>query len=457
MDISHSLAEYAYKLRYEDLSPNAIRETKRRLIDSLGCGLNTFYNDSVKTIRDTVYHTDGPGSSTLLGSAYKAPPDHAAFSNGYAIRYLDWNDTYLSKEPAHPSDNIAGALAVADMLHKSGKDLILSIVIGYEIQCRLCDASSLRARGWDHVNYLLAGNALAASKLLESSVEQSAQAVNIALNNLSTRQNRVGELSNWKAAAASNAVRNSVFSAIIAKKGFTGPSETFEGKYGFQKEVSGKFSINTGDFGGKRTPFMIEKTYIKKHDGEIHSQTAIDAALKLRGKIDSIDDIDSMTIETQEAGFSIIGDRKREPEKWDPQTKETADHSIAYITTVALMDGDVTEDQFVRKRFRDNKTLRFLKKVKVKENKEFTMAYPYKGIPNKVILKLKDGRTLSEEEYFQRGHPNNPMSDREVEEKFRHLAGKNLGAEKTETVLKFLWGIDKESDISQLFDIVKIL
>jgi 2-methylcitrate dehydratase len=456
-EIARKLAEYSNGLDYSDISDSAIHETKRRFIDTLACGINTFRVDSVRSVRkiSSWQPKTGP-TSTLIGTNIRCPPDYAAFSNGYAMRYLDWNDTYLSKEPAHPSDNIAGILSIAEAFGKNGKDIILSTLIGYEIQCRLCDAASLRSRGWDHVNYLLIGNALAASKLMGLSTEKSTQSVNIALNNLSTRQNRVGELSNWKAAAASNTVRNAVFSAMLAGVGFTGPSEMVEGKWGFQNQVSGKFSIDTSIFGKNGSEFMLEKSYIKKNDGEIHSQSAIDIALELRKEIRSINDIESMRIDTQEAGFTIIGDRDKEPQKWNPMTKETADHSIAYIATVALMDGEVTEKQFARDRFRDKRTLEFLKKVKVVEDSEFTDAYPYRGIANRITIKLKNGKTISKEEYFQRGHPKNPMSDEEIENKFIHLASHNLGEKRTRKVLDFLWKIDEVKNLRDLFKMLVV-
>src|SRR6185436_3078068 len=100
------------------------------------------------------------------GTDHSAPPDWAAFANGCLVRYLDYNDTYLSKEPAHPSDNIPAALAVAEATGASGHELIVAIALAYEVQCRFCDAASLRARGWDHVTYGAFSTALAAAHLL---------------------------------------------------------------------------------------------------------------------------------------------------------------------------------------------------------------------------------------------------------------------------------------------------
>jgi 2-methylcitrate dehydratase len=455
-DLAYKLAKYSYNLKFQDLSYKTIHEAKRRIIDSLGCGINVFEEKSVNAIRKICKNIKSFYSSTLIGTKIKTSPEWAAFCNGYAIRYLDWNDTYLSKEPAHPSDNIAGTFAICEAEDCGGKDLILSTVLAYEIQCRLCDAASLRAKGWDHVNYILVSSSLAASKLMGLSVKEMRQAVNIALNNLSTRQNRVGELSNWKAAAAANAVRNGIFAAMLAKEGFTGPDEIFEGKYGFQNQVSGNFELDLSLFGKKGKSFMIEETYIKKYNAEYHAQSAVDAALKLRQNIKNIKDIESVIIETHEAGFTIIGNKEKEPQKWNPKTKETADHSLPYITTIALIDGEVTEKQYKKEKFRDRKILEFLKSVEVVENPKFTEAYPKNGIINKVIVKMRDGRIFSEQVNFPKGHPKNPMSDEEVEDKFIHLTSRYFEEKQIKDILKFLWNIENTKSIKELFPLIFI-
>ncbi len=455
-ELADKLAEYAINLKFSDLSEKTIHETKRRLIDTLGCGIAVFKEPSVAMTRDVAKYVSSKGRSTLLGTRIKSSPDHATFNNAYSTRYLDWMDTYLSKEPAHPSDNIASILAVAEAEESTGKDVILATVLAYEIQCRLCDAASLRARGWDHVNYLLVSSALSASKLMGLDAEKMAQAVKIALNDLSTRQNRVGELSNWKAAACANATRNGVFASMLASRGFTGPFQIFEGRWGFQNQLSGPFDLDLESFGRKGGDFMLDATYIKKHDAEYHSQSAVDAALELRKNIKSIGDVESVLVETHEAGFTIIGHREKEPEKWDPKTRETADHSMPYIVAIALMDGEVTEKQYEVKRFRDKKTLAFLDRITVVEKPEFTKAYAKDGIINKITIKLKDGRAVSKQVGFPRGHPKNPMSDKEVEDKFGYLAGSVLKKNQVGGALKFLWKFEKAKDMNELFKLFVI-
>src|SRR5207244_3777550 len=270
------------------------------------------------------------------------------------VRYFDHNDTYLSKEPAHPSDNIGPCFSVAESERGTGKDLLLSIILAYEIQCRLCDAADIRHRGWDHVCYGLPSTALAASKLMELDNKKMTQAMNLALNShITMRQVRAGELSMWKGCSFANAARNGVFSALLAREGMTGPSPIFEGEMGFFNQVSGPFEMNIDDFGGKNGSFKIAETYLKFFPAEIHSQTSIWAALEVRKEIEKPEDIVSVEIASHEAGYTILG---KDAEKWNPLTKETADHSLPYIVGVALLEGKIDNSTYSEKKLRRNST-----------------------------------------------------------------------------------------------------
>src|SRR6476620_7579963 len=170
--LAHQGAEFATSVTYEDASPAVVHEVKRRVIDSLGCALGAWREEPCVIARTVASEFSAKNGATIIGTNHQAPPDWAAFATGCAIRYFDYNDTYLSKEPAHPSDNIAAALAVAESVGASGRDFMTAIALAYEVQCRLCDAASIRARGWDHVTYGAFSSALAAGKLMGLSVEQ---------------------------------------------------------------------------------------------------------------------------------------------------------------------------------------------------------------------------------------------------------------------------------------------
>src|SRR5207237_7486099 len=183
-----------------------------------------------------------PGASLLGGGRSSA--EWTTFVNGLLIRYLDYNDTYLSLEPAHPSDNLAAVLAVGEAAGAGGRDLITAAVLAYEIQCRLCDAASLRRQGVDHVTYGALSSAAAACKLMGLDAIRTTHALGIAgVCNVALRQTRSGELSMWKGCAFANAARNGVFAALLAAEGLTGPAPIFEGDLGFMKLVSGPFTL----------------------------------------------------------------------------------------------------------------------------------------------------------------------------------------------------------------------
>ncbi len=449
MNLAEELSDYAYRLEYRDLGRRTVAESKKRVVDALGCAIGAFDEAPVRIARKVASGASPGGASTMLGTEAKTSPDIATFVNGLMIRYFDFNDTYLSKEPAHPSDNLGATLSVAESVGASGKELVLATALGYEVQCRLCDSADIRHRGWDHVCYGLVSCALAAGKLMGLDARRMAEAVNIALNaHIAMRQVRAGELSMWKGASFSNAARNAVFSAMLAKEGMTGPSPIFEGEMGFFRQVSGPFEMDPGTFGGRKGVFKINETYIKYYPAEYHSQTAVSAALEVRKRAGDPGEIESVQIASHEAGYSILG---KDPEKWRPATKETADHSLPYIVGMALLEGKIDNSTYSQKKISDKATLEFLKKITVSEDKRLTSLYPKEGMGNRVTLRMKSGKKLTEEVLVPRGHPRNPMSDEEVEAKFRGLARGHLGRGASDRLLEKLWALERVRDVGELF------
>ena len=453
MNLAEQLADYVNSINYQDVPENVVHETKKRIVDSLGCAIGAFNADPVKISRKVAETARDSQGSTLFGTRKKTIPDLASFVNGIMVRYFDYNDTYLSKEPAHPSDNIGPCFSVAESERATGKDLLLSVILAYEIQCRLCDAADIRHRGWDHVCYGLPSTALAASKLMELDSEKMTQAVNLTLNShITMRQVRAGELSMWKGCSFANAARNGVFSALLAREGMTGPSPIFEGEMGFFKQVSGPFEMNIDDFGGKNGSFKIAETYLKFFPAEIHSQTSIWAALEARKEIEKPEDIVSVEIASHEAGYTILG---KDPEKWNPLTKETADHSLPYIVAIALLEGKIDNSTYSEKKYRDPKILDFLKKVTVVEDKTLSSMYP-EAVANRVTVKLSSGKIVSKQVDYHKGHPKNPMSDQDVEEKFLRLTRKILDKNHARRILDAAWTLEKAKDVSKVVSIMTL-
>lgn len=450
--LARRLAGYAHRLSFADLPEPVVREVERRVIDSIATAVGAMPSAAYAVARKCALRVNGTPNATLFGGGTTSP-EWAAFVNGLLIRYLDYNDTYLSLEPAHPSDNLAAVLAVGDALKSPGEDLITAAALAYEVQCRLCDAASLRKHGVDHVTYGAISSCLAACKLMKLDVAKTTHAVGIAgVCNVALRQTRSGELSEWKGCAFANAARNGVFAATLAAEGLTGPAPIFEGDLGFEKLVARqKIDLPTlgGEAGSK--DFMITKTYIKYWPAEYHSQSAIDAALQLRRELGGdVSKVVKIDIHTFEASYNIIG---KYAEAWAPKTRETADHSLPYCTAAALYDGDVTLATFDEKRFTDPALVAFTAKVKVHLDDALTTRYP-RGIPNRITLTLTDGRQLVKEVEFPRGHAMNPMTDDEVEAKLRRLCTPRYSEDQVGKILKACWALPALRDPARLIDLV---
>ena len=444
--LARTLAERAGRVTFDQLGAKTVHEVKRRVLDSLGCALGAWTSRPARVTRKVAQAVSQPGGASLLGSRHRTTADLAAFSNGALVRYLDFNDTYLSKEPAHPSDNIPPALAVGQAVRANGRDIITAITLGYELQCRCCDAASLRAHGWDHVVYGALSTALLASRLYGLSAEQTEHALGLAgVCNFATRQTRTGQLSDWKACAFSNAARNGVFAAALAREGMTGPHEIFEGPKGLFKMVTGPFEPRWAE---GPDDWMILKTYIKFWPAEYHSQSAIDAALQLRRELGDWRQIESIRIDSFEAAVSIIGS---EPEKWRPTSRETADHSMGYCVAAALIDGELTRESFSEQRIRDPEVLELLDKIRIVETAECNAGYP-DGIPNKLVVRLRDGREVVRGVKYPRGHAGNPMTDAEVVAKFERQAAGVVSERTAQRLVDLALKLDQLEDVTPLLE-----
>ncbi|HEX4667137.1 MAG TPA: MmgE/PrpD family protein [Chthoniobacterales bacterium] len=458
--LAHRLAEYVCSLQFEDLGKNVVHEVKRRVIDSFGCALGAWHEEPCAIARKVASDFSANNGATVIGTDHQAPPDWAAFATGCCIRYFDYNDTYLSKEPAHPSDNIAAVLAVGESVGASGKAMILATAIAYEVQCRFCDAASIRSRGWDHPTYGAFSTALACAKLMQLDPERTRHAINIAgVHCAAFRQARVGELSHWKGVAFANAARLGVYAALLARAGMTGPAPIFEGAMGFEKELGvslGKvgevFDKSQEAVPGEGPASMILKTSIKYWPAEYHSQSAIEAALFLRQQIGDPSQIRSVRIESHDASVDIIGS---EPEKWKPETRETADHSLPYITAIALLDGEVTEKQFQPERFTDPKIWKFLEEVTVQRDDELSALYA-KAVANIVHVTLHDDRTFTKRVDYPLGNALNPVSDEQLEGKFNSLVVPELGEAGARKLLDVAWKLEEAPDPSELMELARM-
>lgn len=446
MLLAERLADYALGLTYDDLPEEVVHVARQRVVDTLGCALGAIDSEPVRSIRSYIA-TLPPGPSSVLFDRLKVSPDAAAFLNATMVRFLDFNDGYFSREPGHSSDNIPACLAVAQAENLSGKDLILAIVIAYEVQMRLQDAASLFRRGWDHVNFVTVSTTLAVGRLLGLSRTQLVHALGMALNgHIAMRQVRSGELSGWKGASAANASRNAVFCAYLARHGMTGPGRIFEGEMGFFNQVSGPFDLDIDGFGNRENgDFHILRIFTKLYPTNGEMQTAVMAAVALREALPNLGNIARIEIDTTDVGFKFLA---KDRAKWRPTTRETADHSLPYTVARALLDGTITQRTYDDADFADPRVIEIIDKISVREDPVLAAQMP--SLANRVTITTRDGRVLSKE-IGTKEYPRGLIADAEIERKFREVANARFSDAQIGEVLEICGTLQHQETCEPLF------
>jgi 2-methylcitrate dehydratase len=447
LPLAEKLAGYADRLRYDDIDAATIERVKSHLIDALGCGIAAFDEPPVRICREVALAPAG-GVSVVIGTDRRTTPDLASFANGAAFRYYDLNDVYVGKFAGHPSDHIAACLAVAEAERASAAELITAIVLAYEINCRLMDVLDTAARDWDPPVLSLPAVALAAGKLMKLSREQMVEAVNLAINDhIPMGQTRTQTNSDWKGLADAEAARNAVFATLLARRGLTGPAPIFEGRKGFFQLVSGPADVDVDAFGGHGAQFRINQCGMKPYQAVIYAQTAIDAGIAVAREVGDLDRISGIEIATTRRGYEQTG---RDLEKWTPDTRDTADHSLPYITARAMFDGDISNDSYAQDKISDPRIRAFMRKITVNEDPALTARTGPSTVPTRLTAILADGSRIVREVDDVPGFVGRPMGRADIERKFRSNIGKRWPRERTDAVLAALWALDHTDDLSAL-------
>ncbi|MYC32210.1 MAG: MmgE/PrpD family protein [Chloroflexi bacterium] len=439
------LSSYACNLSYEDLPPEVIHQVKRTVADTLGCAVGGYLSEPAKVARKLAGDITSGTPSRILGTNDYSSLDMAGFANGVMVRYLDCNDSYFSPGGGHPSDMIPAALAVADSVEADGKTLITAIALAYEAFCRIAD--QVPDNQWDQGVLSVIGAACAAGKVLGLDEEQMGHAISLAVvPNVPLRVTRMGELSMWKGCAAAAATRSGIFAAQLAAEGMTGPFEPFEGRKGLWEQAIG-YPVEIEALGGEDSPFRILNSIFKFYPSQIHTQAPIDLAIQLHDKVQP-DDIASIKIQSYN---SAVSSASTEPEKWDPKTRETADHSIPFLTAVGLRDGAVTPATFAPDRISDAGLRTIINKMRIDENPEFTERYPEQYNCRIEVIK-SNGQTEVASTSYPKGHGKNPLSDAEVDAKFRRLACPTVTEQQCEQALELIWSLENLPNLRGIFD-----
>ncbi len=416
------LAKFVVEASFDDLSAEVKKELKIRLLDSLGCAIGALHAEPIRMLRRQIQDFGGSRQCTLIGGG-KTAPDRAAFYNGALVRYLDFMDSYLAPgETCHPSDNIGAVLAASEYAGGSGRDFLTALAVSYQVQCRLSDVAPVRKRGFDHTTQGAYSVAAGVAKALGLEREKTAHAIAIsgtAYNAL--RVTRTGSLSHWKGLAFPNTAFGATHASFLAMRGITGPSEVFEGKKGFMETIAGPFEIDWRHEDLER----VRRTIIKKYDAEIHCQSVLEGVLELKAEERlSADHITSIGIDIFDVAFNIIGGGE-EGAKTDVRTKEEADHSLPYMTAVALLDGEVGPKQYLPARITKEDVQTLLSKVTVRPDAEFSGLFPG-ALPCRITVRTREGRVLVKEKRDYEGFFTRPVSWERAIEKFGSLCPPSL-------------------------------
>jgi 2-methylcitrate dehydratase len=412
------LAEFVTRASYEELSEEARRDLKVRVLDSLGCALGALEGEPVRMIREQTAEFGGKPLVTLTGGGRTAP-DRAALYNGALVRYLDYNDSFLAGgETCHPSDNLGAVLAASEYAGRSGRDLLAALAVAYQVQCRLSEVAPVRHKGFDHTTQGSYAAAAGVSKALSLDQEKVANAIAISgTANNALRVTRTGSLSHWKGLAYPNTAFGATHAAFLAMRGITGPPEVFEGNKGFMEAIAGSFEIDWE----REDLELVRRTIVKKYNAEIHSQSALEGILELRGEHDfSAEEIERIELDTFDVAFNIIGGGE-EGSKYVVRSKEEADHSLPYMLAVSLLDGEVGPAQYAPERIRREDVQGLLRRVVVRPEEELSRRFP-EEMPCRIRISLKDGQTLEVEKRDYEGFFTRPMSWERALEKFESLA-----------------------------------
>lgn len=441
--ISRQIAQFALNLKYEDLPEAVVHEVKRYLYDSIGCAYGGYHTKDVNILRDIYKKMGGAGEATVIGFGDKIPAVNAALVNSLMVRALDFNDIYWKEDPSHPSDIIPAALAVGELIGADMKEVIVAIVLAYEFEQRMClfAKPGVRERKWHHATLTQFVSPIVAGRLLGLNEDQMVNAIGISgCHNHTIGCPTAGVLTMMKNTVDPMAVQSGVFAALMAKRGYSGTEAVFEGKEGFMDVFGPDWDLDAL-VGGLGDSFKILECSMKAFPTEALTHTHITATLKTVIENDiKPEDIDEVIVTSIARACDILFD----PHKYEPKSRETADHSLPYCIARAILDRKITTQTFDDAKINDPKLKDIIFKIKGEASEEFEKMFPAKQ-PSRVTIKTMDGQTYSSYLEFPKGDPREPMSIDDLEAKFNALAAPLLNAKSAMEIKEMVFACEKYS------------
>lgn len=447
--------QLAWKLALQALDPASIsKEVKdmviNRLIDNAAVAAAALNRPSVVHAREQALGhpaLKGKGKGALvfgLKNKYSVSAEWAAWANGTAVRELDFHDTFLAADYAHPADNIPPILAVAQHTKQNGRKLLEAIVSAYETHISLAKGICLHKHKIDHIAHLCPSQAAGIGKLLGMKTEALYQALQQAVHlSFTTRQSRKGNISSWKAYAPAFSGKTAIEAVDRALRGETSPSPIYEGEDSVIAWMlagpSAIYEVPLVDPGEEKQGIL--ESYTKAHSAEYQAQAFIDLAFKLREKIKDPLKIKEIVIYTSHHTHYVIGTGSGDLQKKDPRaSRETLDHSLMYIFAVALEDGKWHhEKSYLKKRATRPETIRLWHKIRTEEEETWTKDYAKaKAFGGRVEIFMEDGSLIRAEKKLADAHPlgEKPWARADYIKKFHILTEGIIAPKEKERFLK---------------------
>ena len=446
--VTATMARWAASLDYKDVAQDAAYQAKRFLLDSVGCALGGYQQHDVKIALELLDEIAAPGPATVIGTGKRVDAVSASLANALMIRCMDYNDIYWKQDPSHPSDIFPAALACCERAKSNGRDLIVGLVLGHEFEMRFCEAAfpGIRERGWHHATLTAFVSPIVAGRALNLRWEQIQHAIGISASRHATLGAvTAGKLTMMKNTVDPMATQSGVLAALLAEKGYTGPEHVIYGKEGLKHCFGPEWKLNVLT-DGLGESWRITQCGMKAFPTEALTHTPISAVLDLVKSNDlQADQVEKVQIRSLARAADILSD----PSKYDPRTKETADHSLPYVIAAALAERQVTPVQFTMQKIMDRKIRAQLKKVEVVADPEIEKVFP---ALQRVIVTITttDGRSFTKQLDYPKGDPRNPLTDQEVEEKFAALAEGVLSPGAQKKLKDAIWNLEKIDSVSKL-------
>lgn len=467
--VADRLAEFTVKVS-GDLDAATRHAAKRALSDSVAVALGALDHNASHIARKFAAPFANPNGAVIWGTSMRANPDLAAFVNGSLLRCFDYNDFYVGdRNSGHPSDMTAGVIAVGEWVDASGEDLLVALAVGYEVVGAVFDAFSTAPGGWDYTNLTAIGACAAIARLLKLNVEQAREAFGMTVTPHfasdeveSCELNSRGDLTLWKRFNGSDAVRNALQACFLAQAGVEAPVRPFTGNNGFIAKLANKHDpvpVIEDRLRPGTTLSRIAQTYMKLWPVGSMAQSAIRAALEARAKVGDLDKIKQVRVFSEEGAYQHFIEMRQDP--YHPISRETADHSMAYVVGAAVLDGYIGVDSFDIEKVLEPKRRQFVaEKVKCTPEPALgtlasgKLARAAAGYLSRIEIELEDGTVVHGEAKPFPGHPKAPFSDVDIAQKVTQNALPFAGQEVTDRIIDALVNFERFANVKEFTQIL---